>query len=106
MSVRFSSSFTPARKGTPQPVQPDADARRARLQEVHALAQRGEIDAAAGLAERALADGVEHPLLLNLVAVKLEAEGRLAEAEARLRRAAELAPGEPGVLNALGLVLA
>ena len=105
MAIRFSASYTPAPKGPPDAAAPTDDARRARLQAVHALAQRGEIEAASALAEQVLAEGIEHPLLLNLVAVKLETEGRLDEAEARLRRAVELAPREVGMLNAHGLAL-
>ena len=105
IKTTFSHSFTRAAPQDAAPPAADADARRARLQEVVAAAQGGEIDRAAALAEQALADGIEHPLLLNLTAVKLENEGRLEEAEARLRRAVELAPREVSVLNALGLVL-
>ena len=83
----------------------DPEADRATLRAVHAAAQGGDMDRASLMAEQALKTGLEHPLLLNLVALKLENEGRLEEAVARLRRARELAPGDISVLNALGLVL-
>ena len=56
-------------------------------------------------AEAALAEGYEHPTLLNLSAGRLEAEGKPGEALIRLQRARHLAPGDPGVVNALGLCL-
>lgn len=56
-------------------------------------------------AEAALAEGYEHPALLNLSAGRLEAEGKPGEALIRLQRARHLAPRDPGVLNALGLCL-
>ena len=57
------------------------------------------------LAEQALAQGHEHPLVLNLAALRAEEDGRLEEAHARLLRATELAPADPGARNALGLCL-
>ena len=51
---------------TPRPR--DAEADNALLTRVLETARGGDIDAATGLAETALADGLEHPLLLNLVA--------------------------------------
>ena len=56
-------------------------------------------------AEAALAEGYEHPALLNLSAGRLEADGKPGEALIRLQRARHLAPGDPGVVNALGLCL-
>ena len=47
------------------------------LRAVLALAQSREIPRAAAIAEGALAEGFEHPLLLNVVAARLEVEGRL-----------------------------
>lgn len=57
------------------------------------------------MAEAALADGLEHPLLLNVAALNLELQGRVAEAEQLLRRAVAMAPGDIGSRNALGLCL-
>lgn len=57
------------------------------------------------LAEAALADGLEHPLLYNLAALKLEQLGRVSEAEPLLTRAVEMAPDDLSSRNALGLCL-
>ena len=82
---------------------PESD--RATLCAVQAAAQGGDIVRASALAERALASGLEHPMLLNLAAIAQENAGRLPQAEATLRRALVLSPDDPGLLNALGLVL-
>jgi len=57
------------------------------------------------MAEAALADGLEHPLLLNVAALHLELQDRLADAERLLRRAVVMAPADLGSRNALGLCL-
>jgi tetratricopeptide (TPR) repeat protein len=75
------------------------------LSAVHACAQRGAHREAALLAEAALADGLEHPLLLNVAALNLEMQGSVAEAVPLLRRAIAAAPGDLGSRNALGLCL-
>ena len=72
---------------------------------MHEAAQVGNHAYAVVRAEAALADGLEHPLVLNLVALRREEEGRLPEAETLLRRAVTIAPNEIGVRNALGLCL-
>jgi tetratricopeptide (TPR) repeat protein len=86
-------------------VRPDAEADQATLRAVHGAAQGGNHTAAAALAEAALADGLEHPLLLNVAALRLEQCGRVSEAESLLRRAVEIAPADLGSRNALGLCL-
>jgi Tfp pilus assembly protein PilF len=83
----------------------DAVADLATLHLVNDKAQSGLHAEASELAQSALADGLEHPLLLNLVALKLEQEGRLGEAEQYLQRAVKIAPRDIGVRNALGLCL-
>jgi tetratricopeptide (TPR) repeat protein len=83
----------------------DSKADHATLSDVHAAAQRGAHTEAAVMAEAALADGLQHPLLLNVVALNLEMQGRLAEAEQLLRRAVAMAPSDVGSRNALGLCL-
>ena len=75
------------------------------LRTVQALAQNRDIPRAAAIAERALADGFEHPLLLNVLAMRLEVEGRLGEAVRLLERAVALAPDDVPARNALALCL-
>lgn len=76
---------------------------RATFEAIHILASGGELERATAMADEALARGIEHPLLLNLSALKLEDDGRLEEALQRLRRAVEIAPRDVPALNALGL---
>lgn len=83
----------------------DPAADQATVRAVHDAAQAGKHAAAAALAEAALAGGLEHALLLNVVALRLEEQGKLPEAERLLRRAVEIAPDDQGARNALGLVL-
>jgi Flp pilus assembly protein TadD len=62
--------------------------------------------AAAGqLALQALADGVEHPAVLNLAASVRYGEGRIDEAASLLKRARSLAPKDAHILNSLGVCL-
>ncbi|HEY2809302.1 MAG TPA: sulfotransferase [Steroidobacteraceae bacterium] len=75
------------------------------LGRVLALAQNRDIPRAAALAEQALAEGFEHPLLLNVLATRLEGEGKLEEAAGLLERGIALAPSDVPVRNALALVL-
>ncbi len=75
------------------------------LGRVLALAQARDHRRAAALAEQALAEGFEHPLLFNVVATRLEEEGKLGEALRLLERAVELAPADVPARNALALVL-
>ena len=82
---------------------PAAD--QARLSAILAAARAAHHEEAIEQARAALADGLEHPLLLNLAALGLEREGRGAEAETLLRRAVQIAPGDIGCRNALGLCL-
>jgi len=67
--------------------------------------RRSDDAGASRLAEQALADGVEHEGLLNLVAGTRYQEGRIEEAAQLLKRARALAPRDPHVLNGLGLCL-
>jgi tetratricopeptide (TPR) repeat protein len=75
------------------------------LRTVQALAQKRDIPRAAAIAERALGEGFEHPLLLNVMAMRLEVEGRLEEAARLLERAVALAPADVPARNALSLCL-
>jgi tetratricopeptide (TPR) repeat protein len=83
----------------------DPKADHATLTAIQAAAQRGAHAEAAAMAEAALADGLEHPLVFNVAALKLEAQGRLVDAEQLLRRAVTIAPDDLGSRNALGLCL-
>ncbi|MGO8829231.1 MAG: tetratricopeptide repeat-containing sulfotransferase family protein [Steroidobacteraceae bacterium] len=83
----------------------DLEADRATLRAVQQAAQRGDHAQAAALAQTALANGLEHPLLLNVVALNLEQNGRVAEAQSMLRRAVQIAPEDLSSRNALGLCL-
>lgn len=82
---------------------PDAD--RARLQAIHAATQARDFPRAAAMADEAFKDGLHHPMVLNLAALKAEQEGRFEDALAVLARAIEIAPEDLGARNALGLVL-
>ena len=83
----------------------DLQADQEMLRTVLTLAQNRDIARAAAIAERALAEGFEHPLLLNVLAARLEAEGRLEEAVRLLERAVALAPEDVPARNALALCL-
>ena len=82
---------------------PAADA--AAVQRIHDAARSGRHADAAALAQAALTDGLEHPLVLNLAALTREQEGRFADAAALLHRAVNLDPADVGTRNALGLCL-
>src|ERR1700730_10124069 len=81
------------------------EADRAMLATVLTHAQNRDIRRAAAIAEQALAEGFEHPLLLNVVATRLEEQGKLDEAVRLLERAVALAPGDVPARNALALCL-
>jgi tetratricopeptide (TPR) repeat protein len=70
---------------------------------IHAATGRGDYDTAVVLADRAYGQGLKHPSVLNLVAYKLELEGRLAEAVDVLLEANRLDPRDPYILNSLGV---
>lgn len=92
--------------GSPAPpAARDPQADTALLNRILAAARGGDIEAATALAETALAGGLEHPLLFNLVAGRREAEGRFEDALSLLERAHALSPQDIGVSQALGLVL-
>jgi tetratricopeptide (TPR) repeat protein len=77
----------------------------ATLRAVQELAQRRDFAAAAALAEKTLADGFEHPMLLNISATRLEQQGKYQDALKLLERAVAIAPKDIGARNALGLCL-
>ncbi|HEY2752966.1 tetratricopeptide repeat-containing sulfotransferase family protein [Phenylobacterium sp.] len=83
----------------------DAQADREQLRAVHEALRGGDIVAAADMAEAALARGLEHPMLFNLAAGRLEREDRFEEALVLLLRGHDLAPDDVGLRQALGLNL-
>lgn len=112
-SIKVKSGYTPAPSARPA-VAPaagaasparDSAADRQRLMEIQAATQARDFARAATLAEAALETGLDHPMVLNLAALKAEQEGRFEDALAVLRRAVEIAPQDLGARNAMGLVL-
>ena len=81
----------------------DSETDRQRLRAIHAAVTAGEVESAGKMAEDALADGIDHVMVLSLAAGRREAEGRFADALALLLRAKAAAPHAPGIRNALGL---
>ena len=76
----------------------------AALRAVRDTLQRSGVHEAAALAQRALAAGTSHPFLFNVVALQLEADGKLLDAAASLRRGLAVSPDDVGCLHALGLL--
>jgi tetratricopeptide (TPR) repeat protein len=69
-------------------------------------AQRGYgVNVAGQLALQAVAEGVEHPAVLNLAGLARYDEGRFDDAVRLLRRARALATKDPNILNSLGMAL-
>lgn len=83
----------------------DPETDRARLRSIHGALTAGDVPAAATLAEDALGDGIDHVMVLSLVAGRREEAGRLDEALALLGRAKAAAPGATGIANQIGLCL-
>jgi tetratricopeptide (TPR) repeat protein len=73
------------------------------LSAVQAALATSRIDEAGEMAEGALAEGLEHPLFLNLAAFRLELQGKYGAAIETLHRALDLAPDDPFVLNSIGV---
>src|SRR3954462_6056328 len=90
---------------SPPPAEERSEEQRERLRPVTAAMTNGNIEAAGELAAAALADGIEHPMVLSLAAGRLEEAGRREEALVLLQRAKALAPQAAGVWNAVGLGL-
>jgi tetratricopeptide (TPR) repeat protein len=107
--VKFKVGYTPApasaAPAAAAPAAHSAAGEQQRLRDIQAAAQARDFGRAADLAEKALQDGIEHPMVLNLAALKYEQEGRFDEALKVLGRAVELAPQDIGARNAMGLVL-
>jgi tetratricopeptide (TPR) repeat protein len=85
------------------PRDPQAD--QATLEALLAQAQKRDWPRAQALASQALASGLEHPLVLNVLATCLEHEGKFDAALAHLERAVAIAPRDIGARNALALCL-
>jgi tetratricopeptide (TPR) repeat protein len=83
----------------------DLQADQEMLRTVASLAERRDFAHAVAIAERVLSSGFEHPLLLNVVATRLELEGKLEEARQLLERAVRMAPDDVSARNALALCL-
>ena len=75
------------------------------LRTVRAHAERRDWERAGPLAEQALRDGFEHPLLFNVAATRLEQAERFDDAARLLERAVTIAPNDVGVRNALAMCL-
>jgi len=83
----------------------DLETDMATLRTVLTYAQNRDFQRAGALAEQTLASGFEHPLLFNVLATRLEHEGKFEDALKLLERAVVIAPGDVGARNALALCL-
>jgi tetratricopeptide (TPR) repeat protein len=75
------------------------------LRTVLDYAEKRDFENAAALAERTLASGFEHPLLLNVLATRLEQQGKFEDSLRLLERAVAISPTDIGARNALSLCL-
>jgi tetratricopeptide (TPR) repeat protein len=75
------------------------------LNTVLTFAQNRDFERAAALAEKTLASGFEHPMLLNVLATRLEQQGKFEDSLRLLERAVAIAPGDVGARNALSMCL-
>lgn len=91
----------PLGAGVNQKRDPEAD--RATLRAIDEALQAGDVVAATRRAEAALASGLQHPMLFNLAAERLEAENRFEEALLLLQRGHAMAPSDVGLRQALAL---
>ena len=91
--------------GSPTPAASMADARPAAFAAIRAAVDVQDYARAGDLADAALAAGLEHPVVLNLAALKAETEERFDDARRLLERAVALAPNDAAAHNALGLCL-
>jgi len=103
INVKAAYTPAPAAPAAGAPRSPAADA--LRLQEIQAAVQARDFPRAAAMAEAAWKSGLEHPMVLNLTALRCEQEGRFDDALAVLDRAIAVAPEDIGARNARGLVL-
>lgn len=103
--MEFKSGPIKIQVGAPPAAPRDAEADRAQLQAIQAKLGAGDLEAAAALAQTALAGGLEHPLTFNLAAGLLDADDRFADAVAVLQRGHRAFPQDLGLIQALGLGL-
>jgi Tfp pilus assembly protein PilF len=89
-----------------KPVIPNIDSLAETVREAEAAVRSGDMARAIQTADAALARGQEHPLLLNLRAIRHDSEGRIDQAVADSRRALELKPWDYTIPNTLGMYLA
>jgi len=82
---------------------PQADSKT--IAEIESAARAQDVPRAIELSRKALAEGLEHPLLLNLRSYWLAQQGRDREALADLARAVAIAPEDLLVRNAYGILL-
>jgi tetratricopeptide (TPR) repeat protein len=83
----------------------DLDADLKTLRTVLDFVANRDFDRAAALAQSTLESGFEHPLLLNVMATRLEQQGKFEASLQLLERAAAISPTDIGVRNALCLCL-
>jgi tetratricopeptide (TPR) repeat protein len=76
------------------------------LEQVDAAVRTYGIEGAGRIALQAVAEGVEHPAVLNLAGLALYDEGRFDDAVRLLKRGRSLAPKDPHIFNSLGMCLA
>jgi Flp pilus assembly protein TadD len=90
---------------TERPAAPLTASHQQWLEQIDSALRGQGLEAAARLSLQALAEGVEHPSVLNLAATARYGEGRFEDAAELLNRAQALAPRDPHVLNSLGVCL-
>jgi len=83
----------------------DLDADLKTLRTILDYAEKRDFENAAALAERTLASGFEHPLLLNVLATRSEQQGNFEHSLRLLERAVAISPTDIGARNALSLCL-
>jgi len=76
------------------------------IQEATTAMQRGDLPAAHAVAERGIAAGVEHPVLLTIEGLWLHNDGRYQDALRTFHHARTLAPNDPSILNGIAGCLA
>ncbi|MBS0363454.1 MAG: tetratricopeptide repeat protein [Proteobacteria bacterium] len=103
--MEFKSGPIKIQMGAPAPAPRNPEADRAQLQAIQSKLTSGDLEAAATLAQAALAGGLEHPLTFNLAAGLLEADDRFAESVSLLQRGHRAFPQDLGLIQALGLGL-